>query len=245
MRLKKTISSIAWGDVMLRVLFSGLLLIASYQLLAQSTFAWRIREDVPTGVGGLIFGLSALFALGPLLFGRHYLDAFVVSAFTVTLLGAYWWTTIPWEELITETNFTVEGAPGPMDYLLIVSPAFLAVAYTALSRWSRVRTDLLTRGADSDQVRRAAAASFLGGAVALIAATATGAAFIGLLVLGVLQAAPDFFAGVPGVVGAVIVIGLALALIGRRPRRARVKRPSGREARPEGQERTRARKWPS
>lgn len=249
----------AWGEIGLRVLFSALLLFAGYQLLAQSTFAWRLREDVPAGVGTIIFGFSAFFAFLPLLMGRRYLGAYLLSGLMFSALGAYWWTMIPWEEVVTETNFTITDPPRLQDYLLVASPAALAAAYVALSRWSRMRADLLGRGADVDQVRRAAAASFLGGAVALLAAAAASGAFVALLAAGLPQRAAALPAGVPVVVLSVLLVAGVLQLYGRRSRRGRaaaatapaggggggVTRPSGRAEDSEAPVRSPARRWPS
>lgn len=240
----------AWGELGMRVLFSVLLLVAGYQLLAQSTFAWRLREDVPAGVNGLVFGLSALLAGLPLLLGRRYLGAYMLSGLVFAALGAYWWTAIPWEETITETNFTVPEPARVQDYLLVASPAFLAAAYVALSRWSRLRADLIGRGADKQQVRDAAAASFLGGAVALLATLAASAAFVVALALGLPEAAANALpAGVPAVVGSVLLVGGVLALLGHALRARRqadaLRRPSGPEEGSESPERIPARRWPS
>lgn len=235
------------ADYGLRILFSVLLVGASFQLLAQSTFAWRLRNDAPGGAMALALGLSALAGVLPLASGRRYLRAYVVCATVVTLLGAYWWTTIPWEETITETNFNLEQPPTLWDHLMAASPAFLAVAYAALSGWSALRADMLSRGVDRAQADQAAAASFLGGGVALVAATAAAFVFIALLAGGLAQ--PRMMLPLPSVVSAVLgvlVLGGALALLGRRwPRLRDLRRPSSRAEGPASPERSPAQKWPS
>lgn len=238
-----------WGERALRIVFALLLVGACYQLLAQSTFAWRLRNDVPYGVGGLVFGLALLLGLLPLALGRRYVGAYLASGFAATALGAYWWTTIPWEEVVTETNFNLETPPGPWEYLMVASPMFLAAAYVALSRWSTLRADLLARGADRREASRAAATSFLVGVLVLVATTAFAGAFAGLLMMGLLSG------GLPGaavlsaplaVVLALVVMAGALLAYGRRLAvRRRLRRPSSRGEGPASPERTRARRWPS
>jgi hypothetical protein len=236
-----------WADYGLRLLFSTLLALACFQLLAQSTFAWRMREDIPTGVGGIAAALAAILGFLPLAFGRRYLGAYVVCGGLAAALGAHWWSTIPWEELITETNFQTDQPPGLWDYAMVVSPAFLSVSYAALSRWSALRADLLARGAEPAQASQAAAGSFLGGALALVATSLAGGAFIALL-LGGLAAPRDLF-GVPAVVGVVLaalVVAAAVALFGRRwPRWRDLRRPSSPEEGRAAPEQNPGQRWPS
>lgn len=205
--------AVPWGDYALRALACILLFISGALLTMQSTFALRLRSDVPATVSGFDAGqgialaITAALSLVPLLFGRRFLGAFLVSAFIITGIGAYWWTTIPWDELVTESDFTAGRAPRVIDYALTLAPVFIAAFYAAVSRASVLKADYLRRGADADEARRAAAASFLAGSAALVLSTLLTAALVALLASGMLR-------GIPGLVGvpALVVVGLLVVL---------------------------------
>lgn len=196
-----------WGDYGLRVLACLMLGVTGYVLVAQSTFGLRLRDDVPGGVQTVAIVLTTVLSLLPLAFRKRFLGAFLVSAFLLTGIGAYWWTTVPWDELVTESDFTAGRPPKPLDYALSMAPVFIAAFYAAVSRASVLRADYLRRGADADEARRAAAASFLAGATALVLSTAMTGLLVAALATGAVQ-------GVRGLVGlpAIVLAGLVIVL---------------------------------
>lgn len=157
-----------WGDYMLRVLSCALLFGSGFALAVGSTFALRMRDDVPGGPQMIAFLLASVLGFLPLLFGRRFLGAFLVSSFILSGVGAYWWTTVPWDELLTESNFPSETAPDWWRYLLVASPLVIAVLYVAASRASRLSAEYRNRGANRGEVSRAACASFLAGMGSLV-----------------------------------------------------------------------------
>lgn len=202
----------------LRILFCVLLLLASHALIAQSPYAVRLHDGLPVPVDLLVVALATVLALAPLLARRRFLGAYMLSAGLVSAVGGYWFTLVPWDRvLLTRQSFGLHLPQGWGDYLLVALPMFLATSYAALSRWSRIREDLLSRGADTDQVRHAAASSFLAGAGALCVACVASLAFVALLVDGaLLMRAPDILQGPQGVALAVLVVGAAIWTMGRR-----------------------------
>lgn len=166
-----------WGDYLLRVVACFLLFVTGFGLLSTSTFALRMRNDIQPFVSGLNGpqGISLVLALAlsflPLLAGRRFLGMYLLSSFIMAGIGAYWWSGIAWDELITDSHFPATHPPGVMDFALVASPVFLAASYVAISRVSVVRADHKNRGVDPDEALRAAAATFLAGAVALVATT--------------------------------------------------------------------------
>lgn len=200
-----------WGDYALRFVACGLLWGSGFALVAGSTFAFRLRDDVPGGVTTLAFGLATVLSLVPLLFRKRFLGAFLVSSFLLSGIGAYWWTTIPWDELVTESDFVAQRAPRVLDYMLVMSPVFIAAFYAAVSRASVLRADCLRRGADAHEAKRAAAASFLAGSAALVLATAMTAVLVGALASGGVRG-PDGLVGIPAIVLSGLLIVLAYVL---------------------------------
>lgn len=221
-----------WGDYSLRVLACVLLLVTGYVLVSRSTFGLRLRDDVPPfipglgGAEGAALVLAAVLATLPLLMGKRFLGAFLVSAFILTGIGAYWWTTIPWDELVTESDFATPDAPGLQDHLLVLAPAFIAAFYACVSRASVLRADYLARGAESDEARRAAAASFLAGTAALVMSSAMAGALMWMITRRELTGVPGL-RGVPALVAAALLIVLAYVfgsgsfLVGRKAVSAR------------------------
>ena len=204
-------NAIPWGDYLLRVVACLLLAVTGFILVAQSTFALRLRDDVPGGARTVGLVLTGVLSTLPLLFRKRFLGAFLVSSFILTGVGAYWWTTIPWDELVTESDFTAGRPPGPLDYALTLAPVFIAAFYAAVSRASVLRADYLRRGADPAEAKRAAAASFLAGAVALVLSTVMTAALVAALASGVVSGV-DSIVGIPALVLAGLLIVLAYVL---------------------------------
>lgn len=197
-----------WGDYVLRILACLLLAVTGFILVAKSTFALRLRDDVPGGAQTVALALTAVLSLLPLAFRKRFLGAFLVSAFLLTGIGAYWWTTIPWDELVTESDFTAGTPPRTLDYALTLAPVFIAAFYAAVSRASILRADYLRRGADPDEARHAAAASFLAGAVALVLSTVMTAILVAALASGAVQGLPGLV-GVPALIVAALLVVLA------------------------------------
>lgn len=239
-----------WLAYALRGAASAGLFVSGYALTANSPFALRMRDDVPDflpgldGAQGLALLLSALLALTPLVAGGGYLRAYMVSAFIVTGLGAYWWTTVPWDELVTESDFPAARAPGLVDYLLTAAPAFVGAAYAALANASTLRADLERRGAPADEARRVWGASFLAGGVALLLATALAGALWWALAQGALSGVAGLV-GMPALLAAATVLVLAYAAGSRLWRVSRVRRPSPAAGGRAGPGRTRGRRSPS
>lgn len=216
-----------WADYAARVLACALLFVSAFGLLAQSTFASRLRDDAPGGSFALALALAGVLALLPLLFGKRFLGAFLVSGFLASGIGAYWWTRVSWDELVTESNFTADAPPGLADYVLVAAPALLALFYVAASRASRVKAEYRNRGVDPRQVTRAACVSYLAGVVVFLAVTAVSLAFWALLASDALfEAAAAVPTGVPALVlaAAALTVGIALGA-GRFPRPT-LRRPS-------------------
>lgn len=141
---------------------------AGYALLSRSTFAARLRDDVPALVPGLTGPESVALALGlmlgflPMWSERQRLPLYLVAAFLLSGIGAYGWTGVPWDELITEGNFNVAGAPLLRHFALVSLPAALVGAELALARTSGMLDDQLARGADRPEALAAARASRAG-----------------------------------------------------------------------------------
>ncbi|MFA5862735.1 MAG: hypothetical protein WDA16_13675, partial [Candidatus Thermoplasmatota archaeon] len=172
-----------WADYFLRAVSCVLLFATGFGLLSTSTFALRMRNDVSpfvpglSGPQGISFVLALSLSLLPLLVGRRFLRAYLLSSFIMTGIGAYWWSSIPWDEFITDSDFPATHPPGVMDFALVATPVFLAAFYVAISRVSVVRADHKNRGVDADEATRAAAATFLSGAAALVITTAMALTF--------------------------------------------------------------------
>lgn len=214
-----------WSAYLLRILCSVLMFLSGYALLASSTFAYRLRDDVP--VQAILLALSAFLAFLPLAFGRRYLGALLVSAFLLSGIGAYWWTTIPWDEFFKESNFATEQKPRLMDYALVASPAIVCAFYAAVARASLLRADLTNRGADPDEVARAASASFLSGAVLLVVCGALAAALWTLMATGlVFVAVAPIPTGVPALILVAALVSVAWLLLSQRAPRSRPRAPA-------------------
>lgn len=213
-----------WSAYALRILCCALMFVSGYALLTESTFAVRMRNDLP--VGGIVIALAGALAFFPLLTGRHYLGALLVSAFILSGMGAYWWTTIPWDELIKDSGFPTTLKPTILDYALVASPAIIAAFYGVVSRPSVLRADLKERGADAHEARRAAVTSFLSGATLLVVCGALAGALWWLMASGLIfNAFAPMPTGVPAlvIVSALVVVAYAL-LGGRLPRFRMVRR---------------------
>lgn len=247
--------TVPWGDYVLRVLASLLLFGSGFSLLAGSPFALRMRDDVPPivpgmeGVIGLALILSAVLAFLPLLFGRRFLGAFLVSSFALCGIGGYWWTLIPWDELLTESDFPAPYPPDWWRYAQVASPLVAALLYIVASRASRMRAEYRNRGADPAEVSNAAAASFLAGMGVLVATLALSGALWALLSSGLVLSPPSWVPrGIPAVVVASALLVVAWGLSSPRVMRGAqdgLRRPwraaAGRAARA----RSRARRSPS
>ena len=204
-----------WSAYALRILCSALLFVSGYALLSGSTFAYRIRDDVPVQL--IVIAISAFLSFLPILFASRYLGAFLVSGFILSGIGGYWWTTIPWDEFFKESNFAAGREPALLDYALVASPALIAAFYAAVSRASILRADLKNRGADADEVRRAASVSFLSGAALLL--LCGGLAFLlwALMATGVVFAAvAPVPTGVPALVLVAALVAVSWFLFSRR-----------------------------
>jgi hypothetical protein len=164
----------AWGDYTSRGLASLLLFGAGFALFSTSTFVLRMRNDIPLSFAGLdgpqslALILAGLLSIIPILMGRRFLGAFLVCGWIVTGIGGYWWTTIPWDELITDSDFPSSLAPGFWDYALVAGPALITTLYVVLARVSQVRADAKGRGIEAGEASRAASVAFLTGAVAIV-----------------------------------------------------------------------------
>ena len=208
-----------WGDYAVRVLACALLFGAAFGLLAQSTFGTRMREDgVPPRL--IALALAGVLATLPLLMGKRFLGAFLFSGFIASGIGAYWWTKVSWDELVTESNFNTAAPAGFWDYVLVAAPALLALFYVAAGRASRLKAEYRSRGVDPAQVTRAACVSYLAGVVVFLGVTAVSLAFWALLASNALfDAAAALPTGVPALVlaAAALTVGIALG-VGRFPR---------------------------
>ena len=214
-----------WGDYAFRVLACALLFGSAFGLLSESTFAYRLRDDAPaagglTGSQTLALAIAATLAILPLLAGKRFLGVFLASSFVAAGMGSYWWTKVSWDELVTETDFTVSEGATVWDYTLVALPALVAVFYVAASRASRLRAEYRARGLDEEQVRRAAWSSWIAGVGLFLGVTAMSLAFWSVLASGVLFATMSQFpTGVPALVAAAALLTVAIALgAGRLPK---------------------------
>lgn len=199
----------------MRIVCSGLMFVSGYLLLASSTFALRLRNDVP--VQTLVLAITAALAFLPLLFGRRYLGALLISAFALSGIGGYWWTTIPWDAFIKDSGFPTSEAPDILDYALVASPAIVCAFYAAVARPSILRADLKNRGADPDEISRAACVSFLSGAALLVFCGALAVTLWALMSSGVVFAAARIVpTGVPALVLCAALVAVAWALLTHR-----------------------------
>ncbi|HET6405180.1 MAG TPA: hypothetical protein VFH78_11070 [Candidatus Thermoplasmatota archaeon] len=204
-----------WSAYALRLLCSVLMFLSGYALLAGSTFALRLRGDVPVQL--IVLAMAGVFSFLPLLFGRRYLGMLLVSGFILSGIGAYWWSTIPWDEFIKESNFTTEQKPGLLDYALVASPAIIAAFYAAVSRASILRADLKNRGADADEISRAASVSFLSGAALLVFCGGLAVALWALMATGIVfQAVAPIPTGVPALILVAALVAVSWAIFTRR-----------------------------
>lgn len=242
-----------WMDYALRILCCSLLFGSGYLLLSGSTFALRMRNDIPgfvpglTGPQSIALVLAVILAFAPLLSAKRFLARFTLSSFLFAGIGGYWWTTIPWDELITDSGFPAGTPPGLLDYALVASPAVLTAFYAVVSRPSRLRADLLNRGAEPSEVSRAAAASFLAGAALLVVCSALAFGLWTLMASGaIFDAVAPLPTGVPAIVLAAALLAVAYALLsGRVSLRGGLRRPSSNAERRGVLARIRARKSPS
>lgn len=214
-----------WSAYLMRILCSALMFVSGYLLLGNSTFAMRLRNDVP--VQAIVIAVAALLSFIPLLVGRRYMGALLVSAFLFAGIGGYWWTTIPWDEFIKDSGFPAQERPDLMDYALVASPAVVVAFYAAVSRASLLRADLKNRGADLDEVSRASCVSFLSGAALLVFCGGLAVALWALMASGVVFTATAFIPkGIPALILVAALVSVAWALITRRlPRFRRRARP--------------------
>lgn len=242
-------------DYLLRLVACVLLFGVGFGLLATSTFALRMRDDVPAFVPGLdgpqsiALVLSALLAFLPLVAGRRFLAVFIVSGLLVSGLGGYWWTSVPWDELITESNFPAPEPPELVDFAFVAAPVVIAAFYVAGARASQLRADYLRRGADRTEAAKASAAGYLSGVAAFTLASGLALLLWALLAEGtLLRVANGFPRGIPAFVFTAALGAIVYAILGNRVRRralARVRRPSSGAAGRAAPERSPARKSPS
>ncbi|HUR67721.1 MAG TPA: hypothetical protein VM370_00615 [Candidatus Thermoplasmatota archaeon] len=209
-----------WSAYLLRLVCCALLFGSAYSLLSQSTFTLRMRNDFP--VGTLVLAVSAAVAFLPILFGKRYLGALVASAILVSAIGGYWWTTIPWDELVKDSGFPATTRPQLLDYVMVAAPAIVVAFYAIASRPSTLHTDLTNRGADPDEIRSAAATSFLAGAALLVVCGALAFALWWLMAGGAMFAAMGRVpVGIPALVLVAALGTVAYAIFaGRLPRPA-------------------------
>lgn len=204
-----------WTSYALRVLCCVLMFLSGYALLSGSTFALRMRGDLP--VKSIVVVLAGFFAFFPLARPRHYLRWLIVAAFVFTLIGGYWWTTIPWDELIKDSGFPTAQKPTLIDFALVATPAIVVAFFVVASRPSIMHADLRARGADADEALAAAAVSFLAGAVLLVICGALAIAMWLFMSAGLASA---LAAPIPRGVPALIVVGalgtLSYAILARR-----------------------------
>lgn len=220
-----------WGDYALRIFCCALLFMSGYSLLLGSTFALRLRDDVPGGVASVASLVAVVLSVLPLLAGRRFLGVFLFSSFLLSGIGAYWWTLIPWDELVAERNFVTSEPPDFWRYLHVASPLVVAVLYVAASRASRLRAEYLRRGADAHEVSRASAASFLAGMGALVVTMTLAGVLWMLLASGFVLRPPSVLPrGLPMLLAAGAVVALVWALatgqLRKQPVARDVRRPS-------------------
>lgn len=212
-----------WTAYSLRLLSCGLLFATGYVLLAGSTFAMRMREDMPSTLFAIV--LAAMLSFVPLLFASRFLSVFLASAFLMSGIGGYWWTTIPWDEFVKDSGFPARTPPGILDYLLVASPPLIGAFYAITSRASHLMSDLKNRGADTHEIHRAAGTSFLSGAALLVLCTLFAGGLWALMATGVVfQAVAPIPTGVPALILVAALITVAYALIARRIPRFRPSR---------------------
>lgn len=204
-----------WTAYALRILCCVLLFITGYVLLASSTFAVRMRQDVPATAIALL--LAALLGFMPLLNPRRFLRLMLVSAFLLSGIGGYWWTTIPWDEFVKDSGFPSRTPPTLTDYLLVAAPPLIAAFYAITSRASVLMADLKNRGADAHEIQRAAGTSFLSGAALLLVCASLAAALWTMMATGVLlRPAIPLPTGVPAVMLAAAVVTVGYAIVAKR-----------------------------
>lgn len=212
-----------WTAYFLRILCCLLMFLSGYALLAGSTFALRMRNDLP--VLAMVLALSGTFALLPLAAGRGYLGALLASAFVLSGLGGYWWTTIPWDELIKDSGFPTTLKPDLLDFALVASPAVVAAFYAVMSRPSLLWADLKCRGADRDEIWRASVASFFSGTILLVVCGALSVALWAFMASGLASVAlAPIPTGLPAIVLVGALVTVACALLARRLPRFRIGR---------------------
>jgi hypothetical protein len=190
--------------------------LSAYGLLSGSTFAARMRGDFP--VQTLVLVSSAVLSFAPLLLGRKYLGALLVTAFLVSGIGGYWWTTIPWDEFVKDSGFpTPERADDVWDHILVASPVLVAALYAAVSHPIALRADLKERGADMVEIQSAAITSLLASAVLFVVCVGLGVALWMLLASGiVLATAAPIPTGFPALVLAAAFIAVVWAFLAAR-----------------------------
>lgn len=219
-----------WGAYALRLFTSALLFVTGYALVAGSTFALRMRNDAP--VGTIVVVICAALAVLPLLFGRRYLTGAAISAFLLTGIGGYWWTTIAWDEFIKKSGFPTNAPPTFSDHLLVASPAVVIAFYAIVSRASMLKADLKDRGAEPDEASRAACASFLSGSALLVLCGALSIGLWALMASGLVFRITAPVTGVPALVLAAMFVVVSYALIARRLPRFRFRRAARPDPRP-------------
>lgn len=216
------IRPIPWLDYASRLLSCALLFATGFALLSTSTFALRMRNDVPLHIAGLTgpqsiaLVISAALSVIPLLAGPAFLGALLVCGWLMSGMGAYWWTTIAWDNLIHESDFTSNVPPTFLNYALVAGPAVIATLHVVLARVSRLRRDCKARGVDPDEARVAAAASFLSGAGTLLVALALSATLWALLATGALTRLHGLPVGIPALLLCAAVVCAAWAIATRR-----------------------------
>lgn len=188
---------------------------SAYALLSGSTFALRMRDDLP--IQGIVVVFGGILSFLPLLYGRRYLGALLVSSFVISGIGAYWWTTIPWDEFIKDSGFPTAQKPTLWDHALVASPTMVAAFYAVVSRPSILHADLRERGADIAEVRRASAASFLSGAALLVFCIALAGGLWAIMASGsVFAAVAPIPTGIPALVIVAALGSIAWAIFVRR-----------------------------
>lgn len=160
-------------DRFARVAASLGLFAVTFVLLDRSPFRSRLREDVPSvvpglpGVEGLVLVAALVLATAPLLAGRRFVGAFLVSSFFASGIGAHWWTLLPWEDLVKESRFPGAEPPGLTGYLMVASPILILAAYCAVAAPLRMLADWEARGVDPSEAVRAAQGTAAAGVAAL------------------------------------------------------------------------------
>lgn len=212
-----TFPSRPWLAYALRILCCALMFLSAYSLLVGSTFAMRMRQDFP--VQSLVVALSVILAFSPLLAGRRYLGALLISAFLISGIGGYWWTTIPWDEFVKDSEFPTAQRPGFLEYALVATPAVVAAFYAVVSRPSLLRADLVNRGVEPQEIRSAMTMSFLSGAALLVFCGGLTMVMWQLMSSGIVFAAlAPIPQGIPAIILVAALASVAYALLaGRLP----------------------------